>query len=360
MHSKINQKYFEGQSFFVGIDFHNKNWKVTILSQNHEHKSMSHDPDPEILANYLHRNFPGGTFYAAYEAGFCGFYPARKLQQLGIDCRVVNPADVPTGQKEKLQKTDLVDSRKIARTLRNNEFEFIEIPDEQLEADRTLVRQRYSIIKDITRVKNRVRALLKQFDVTIPEHITYYQVRHWSKSYINWLKGLTFQNKSIELTLKYWIKDLEAKREIYKEVNQEVRKLACSSRYDENRRLLMGIPGIGLIGAITLLTEIGDINRFNTLDQLSAFVGLVPAMHGSGDKFRTGTLVHRGRKSLKNTIIEASWTAARKDPALLAKFEELTSTMKKNKAIIRIARKLLNRLRHVLKNQTEYELGVIE
>jgi len=83
-------------------------------------------------------------------------------------------------------------------------------------------------------------------------------------------------------------------------------------------------------------------------------------MYGTGDKMRTGKIIHRGRKELKIMLIEASWEAIRKDPVLMAKFNELAQRMNKNKAIIRIARKLLSRIRFVLMNQQSYELGVVK
>jgi hypothetical protein len=59
-------------------------------------------------------------------------------------------------------------------------------------------------------------------------------------------------------------------------------------------------------------------------------------------------------------IIEAAWEAVRLDPALMAKFNELTRRMNKNKAIIRIARKLVSRMRSVLMAREPYKLGIIE
>ena len=75
---------------------------------------------------------------------------------------------------------------------------------------------------------------------------------------------------------------------------------------------------------------------------------------------QVGKMIHRGRKELKIMLIEASWEAIRKDPALMLKFNELTKRMNKNKAIIRIARKILSRLRFVLQNQQPYSLSIIE
>jgi hypothetical protein len=82
-------------------------------------------------------------------------------------------------------------------------------------------------------------------------------------------------------------------------------------------------------------------------------------MNSSGEKTATGKMTSRGRKKIKIQLIEASWTAVRKDPALMARFNELSKRMNKNKAIIRIAKNLLGRIRHVLRHGVEYVPGVV-
>lgn len=360
MQTQVTKDLFNGQSFYVGIDVHKKSWKVTILNNDYEHKTMSQNPDPNLLASYLKKHFPGGNYHAVYEAGFSGFESCRKLRQLGVDCILVHPADVPTTQKEKLQKTDKVDSRKLARSLRSNEFEAIHIPARKLEADRALVRQRFRLVKDIGRTKNRVKSLLFQFGITIPDRFTAAQTRHWSKVYINWLKDLQINEESLKQTLNNYIQIGEIQRKELLQINRQVRNLSQTDTYRRNYNLLISIPGVGLMTAITFLVQIGDIRRFKRLDDLCNYVGLVPRMYGSGEKMQVGKMIKRGRKELKIMLIEASWEAIRKDPALMLKFNELTKRMNKNKAIIRIARKMLSRIRFVLSHQQEYELSVVK
>lgn len=360
MRTKVTKDSFKDQSFYVGIDYHKKSWQVTILGEQYEHKTMSQNPDPDLLASYLKRNFPGGNYHAVYEAGFSGFESCRKLNQLGVNCLVIHPADVPTSEKEKLQKTDKSDSRKLARSLRSNEFEAIHIPDPELEADRALVRQRFRLVKDIGRTKNRVKSLLYQFGITIPDRFTASQTRHWSKVYINWLKGLSINRLSLRQVLDNYIAIGESQRKDLLLLNKQVRNLSLTEAYKNNYILLLSIPGIGLMTAMTILVQIGDVGRFERLDDLCNYIGLVPKMYGSGEKMQAGKMIKRGRKELKIMLIEASWEAIRKDPALMLKFNELSKRMHKNKAIVRIARKMLGRIRFVLQNQQPYELSVVK
>lgn len=360
MRTEITKDSFNGQSLYVGIDCHKKSWKVTIMGEHYEHKSFSQDPDPDNLAGYLHRNFPGATYNAVYEAGFSGFSACRKLRQLGVDCIVIHPADVPTTQKEKEQKTDKADSRKLARSLRSNEFEAIHIPDPELEADRALMRQRFRQVKDLARTKNRIKSLLFQFGIVIPERFSSSQTRYWPKAYLNWLESIETDHPSLKQVLDNYIRIGVVQRKELLLLEKQVRKLSQTDRYKDNCKLLLSIPGIGIIISMTFLTQIGDVRRFLRLDDLCNYVGLVPRMYGSGDKMKTGKMTKRGRKELKIMLIEASWEAVRKDPALMLKFNDLSKRMNKNKAIIRIARKLLSRIRYVLINRQPYSLGVVK
>jgi len=110
---------------------------------------------------------------------------------------------------------------------------------------------------------------------------------------------------------------------------------------------------------MVLLTELVDINRFKDFDHLSSYAGLVPGEDSSGDTERSTGLSTRRNANLRVLLIESSWVAVRKDPALMMAFVELSKRMPKNQAIIRIARKLLSRIRYVLRNRQYYETGVL-
>jgi len=359
MRSKNNENHFIGQTIYVGIDYHLKNWKITIMGEEYEHKTFSQDPDPHVLYRYLCRMFPGATYKAVYEAGFSGFGACRTLRELGIDCIVVHAADVPTSQKEKYQKTDTIDSRKLARSLRDRQTKGVHIPEEQIEVDRALIRHRFRMVKDLSRIKNRVKSLLYQFGIKIPEAYKDGPSRYWSKAYTNWLIALSEEKKELREVIQSQVQLAEYYRKELLKINKTIRALSQNDYYINNYKLLLTIPGIGPITSMMFLTHLDNIERFQTLDKLCNFVGLVPSMYGSGDKMQMGKLIKRGRKILKVMLIEASWQAIRSDPAMMYKFNELIGKMQKNKAIIRIARKLLSRIRYVLKHQQEYEIGII-
>ena len=100
---------FSGQKIFCGIDVHKKQWMVCIRSEDFELKTFSQNPSAAELVRHLRTNYPSADYQVVYEAGFCGFNAQREFAKEGINCIIVNPADVPTSDKEKRRKTDAVD-----------------------------------------------------------------------------------------------------------------------------------------------------------------------------------------------------------------------------------------------------------
>jgi transposase len=114
---------------------------------------------------------------------------------------------------------------------------------------------------------------------------------------------------------------------------------------------LTTIAGISTLVAMILLTEIITLDRFPSLDHLACFVGLVPGEHSSGDDRTLTGITERKNAYLRWILTEAAWVAVRNDESLALAFNTLCRRMPKNQAIVRIARKLLNRIRFVLKHQ---------
>jgi len=358
MQNARNEINFKGQNIYVGIDSHLRSWKVTIMTENLLHKTFSQDPKPELLANYLKRNFPGADYYSAYEASFCGFGIHRELEKLGIKNIVTNPVDIPTTDKEKKQKEDKRDSRKIAKTLRAGELKGIYIPSKESEELRSLVRYRRTLVKDISRGKNRIKSCLYYHGIQIPVELDSAS-SHWANRFTNWIKGLELTTQYGTIVLQDLLENNLLLRKRLLSITKDIRKASKSDNYSKIYGLLCSIPGIGPITAMTIISELETMKRFKCLDRLCSYIGLVPTTNSTGDTEKTGRVTPRANRALRGCIVESAWVAARIDPALSLAYNELCKRMKANKAIIRIAKKLLNRVRYVLKNETEYVHSII-
>ncbi len=130
-------------------------------------------------------------------------------------------------------------------------------------------------------------------------------------------------------------------------------------KHERKAKLAMRVPGIGPTTAMLFLLEIGDVKRFKGFDALNDFVGFCPDTDSSGSTERDRGITARRHKQLRSAFIEAAWKAIRINPALLESYQVLTQTMKGHQAIIRIARKLLRRLRAVMLTGIAYQKGIV-
>ena len=312
MHMQNNTLNFEGQNIYIGFDVHLKSWQVTILTERIGHKTFVIPPKPEVLSNYLKYNFPNGNYYSAYEAGFSGLWAHFKLKALGINNIVVNPADIPTTQKEKVQKEDKRDSRKIARSLRGGELEAIYIPAESTLDDRSLVRARSMLVGDMTRFKQRIKSFLYFYGIEFPKEFES-KSKHWSGRFMKWLDEIPMKEQSGG-SFRCIDRRSRGQRKLLLETTRKVKLLADSPRYKSRVELLRSIPGIGLINSMVILTEVEDINRFKRDEKFASYVGLIPNSHNSGDKEKMGEITFRSHDFLRKAFIESAWIAVRFDP----------------------------------------------
>jgi len=352
MQAQSKQIDFSGQNFYCGLDTHKKNWAVTIETDNLALKTFTQDADPEALVKHLRKNYPGGNFTAGYEAGYFGYSIQRKLESMGIQCLVIHPADIPTTNKDKDQKRDPRDSRKIARALKNEEVSAIWVPPVELEEDRQLLRTRRTLAKDQTRTKNRIKALLQIHGIKYPEVFSQ-KGSHWSARFITWLQEVRLNKTTGTEALQSYIHQLQFLRSEILAVSRKIKVLTNDNRYEKTYHRLIKIKGIGMITAMTFLTEIGNIHRFKKPDYFRSFIGLVPSSKSSGEKDYQNRITKRANSHLRYLFVEATWIAIRSDPKYLHFYKQYRKRMKENNALIRTAGKLANQVYYCMKNETE-------
>jgi len=349
---------FSGYNIYVGLDTHLKSWRVTTMVEDKVYQTFSQEPNAEALKTYLAKRFPKANYHSAYEASFCGFHIHRKLLALGINSIIVNPADIPTTDKERKQKEDTRDNRKIAKQLSQSDLVPIYVPDIEIEGDRQLVRYRKTISKEITRSKNRIKSQLHFLGIEIPPRFS--NATHWPKRFTQWLEEVEVPTNSAKIILDSHLETVTGLRKKQLMINRAIRQISKKDIYNKNYNLLISIPGIGALTSMIILTEIGDISRFENFDHLSSFVGFVPMTNSTGEKDKVGDITIRRNSMLRGALIESAWVAIKADPVLMLAYQNLTKRMVANRAIVRIAKKLLSRIRYVLINQKPYEKGVVE
>ena len=348
------EKSFKGQAIYVGIDVHKTTWVVTVMTANGNYeKKFSQPASAQKLFENLKNNYPDARYEAVYEAGFTGFSTYYKLKELGINCIIVNAADVPTTDEERRNKTDAVDSAKLARSLKNGELHPIYImPKESLDA-RGVVRVRKTFLKLLNGFKNRIKHLLYNNGVEYPTRFAKPST-HWSRAFTKWLCEEVTLLAEDRVALNLLLEQVECLRRSVLNATRKLRELSQMPYYKKNFEHLLTIPGIGVITAMTILTEIADSSRFANERSFTKYVGFVPDRHDSGDKIRIGGMSGRGNNKLRIAYIEAAWIAIRKDASLCSAYLRYCQRMEKNEAIVRIARSLVHISLALIKNDKDY------
>jgi len=122
--------------------------------------------------------------------------------------------------------------------------------------------------------------------------------------------------------------------------------------------LLVSIPGISYVSALTIIAEIGDINRFPTYKQLQSYAGLIPSTHSSGDKQIHGRITKQGSKWLSHIMIEAAYHQpnCKRIPGFGYYYNDMKKRKGTKTAAVATTRKLLAVAWRLLKDNRPYEV----
>jgi len=348
---------FTGKTIYVGIDVHKKDWQIGLFHSGLVLGNHRIGGNSKGLIDFLSSHYAGATLKCVYESCSWGFNLQRQLTAAGIECIVVHAGDVPGSDKEKKNKTDKVDAVRLARHHAASLLNPIHVPDETLQKERNLMRFRKKLVGDLTRSKNRLKSLLKFQGIDIPAKM---DNSHWSHNFMRWIEEQAAKDKLLQDTLELMLEEVKLQRLLLLKAEKKLRALMSSEKYSALSKRIRSVVGVGPKLSTLFLLEIGDINRFKGFDRLNGMIGFYPGSNSSGDKDIDTGISARRHNELRTMLVEAAWQAIRQDPAMLDAYEQLTKRMKGNEAIIRIARKLLRRMRAVLISGIDYQKGIVK
>ena len=355
---KMREYILKEKEIFVGLEDSKRTWKLCVRSNGVVAHETGMPAKYNVLHNYFRNKFPECRIKVMYEAGFRGFSLHDQLVADGWEC-IVTPPHTVTEEKCQRKKNDKIDCRRLAKNLENNDYRSCFVPDKELREDRQISRLYGQVQGDIVRVSNRIRKTLEFHDL---DH--YFPPGRWSqKQYREVKQKLDSINISSSLQSSFTIlySELTHLRDLKKNLLQELRKLAKKERYKESVKLLRSVPGIGPLTSIRLMLEWGNVDRFKRKEEFAGFLGLTPSEYSSGEQERKGHITRQGCRWVRAWLVESSWIAVKRDPALLEKYQNVYKHCgSKKKAIVAVARKLALRLRALLLTRQEYVIGVLE
>lgn len=269
---------------------------------------------------------------------------------------IVNPADIPSGDKEKKRKSDKMDANKLSREMAKGDLRGVFVPTIEMEHARALMRERTRMVWDQTACKSRIYHLMMCSGISLGE---FDGTKYWSARFIAFLKQLDCGSVVLKQSLHFAVEEYIQIRKLILEATRAIRELSRQPGYAEIQRVLQSIPGVGLVNAMIMMTEIQDMSRFSNLDHLCSYAGIVPDKSSSGEIEKTKGITHRSNKYLRPAIVESCWTLVRLDPAMLSMYNRYCQRMHENKAIIKIAHVLLRRMRTLWFKKQEYVKGIL-
>lgn len=346
-----NSTEFNDQKFFIGMDVHKKSWAITIRSLGLQIARFTMPPSVETLVQHMKKNYPGGKYYSAYEAGFCGTDIHEQLCKSGVENIIVNASDIPTTDKQRKNKTDLHDSRAIAEKLEKNEIHGIHVLTREQQELRSLFRLRQQRVIDVTRANNRMKSYLFYLAIEIPAELS--KTEYLSKKALDWLANLELAAEAGTITLNIYSEELKHQRNQLSQITRQLRQ-QIKSLHAKSYECLITVPGIGPITAMALLAEIADFKRFKHQDEYCSYLGLMPWEESSGDTIRTKGIQPRCNKFLRPLLMEAAWAAIRSNRDLFAYYSK-HAVKDSKKAIVKVSRKVSLMARGVVQSQLPYD-----
>jgi transposase len=280
----------------VGVDLHQRFCYMTALDSRGKQLNAQAVPNETAALQAYFRQFKKPV-RAVVEA--CSFWPAfRQAVGQQVELRLAHSQQVKAIAAAKL-KNDRIDSATLAHLLRCDLLPEAWMADETTRELRLQVRTRATLVRQRTRLKNQVHAILHQHGLK-PDVTDLF-----GKAGRNWLEQAPLSKKARRAVTTY-LELIDGFTVHVRQQDQEVKEFVGT---DPRAKWLMTIPGIGPYSAMLLLAEIGDIGRFADKGALSNYAGLVPWVRQSADKRRSGGITRVGSPWLRWIMVEAAQVA---------------------------------------------------
>lgn len=386
--------------YIVGIDIGKNHHEASIVSPEGKQIGRSlrfatTHKGADSLMSFIFKNIGNSPCVFGMEATGHYWYPIYSfLKAKGYTIYVINPIQSDSLRKMYIRQTknDSIDSFLIAKVIRFGQFGTTSMADENILAMRQLCRYRDSVISSRTEIKLRIGTIMeqifpeyeKQFSslwvstsmgilekYLTPENIEnapidelFEIIKDKSHNRLTRAKAIsikeaaadTFGIKIAQDAFSFQLKQLIDRMNF---LDKQIEALDCQilEYYEKFDCYLHTIPGIGIIGAATILAEIGDISRFKNSSSLIAFAGIDPTVRQSGEFNSTHNhMSKRGSPYLRHAIFLAATTCSFHNSPLNAYYKKKRDQGKHHlTATGAVARKLTSVIYAVLRDSKPYE-----
>jgi len=360
-----------------GLDIHKKFMVATILCRDSSKEQIRLDRNDEGILALKFWVIENKCNVVACESTSDFWVPIYDTLINYVPVIVGNARDMKAFSHK---KTDKIDSEFIAQLALNDMIKPSRIFSPDHRQFRSMVRLRFKLVQKRTDIKNETSSILSSqmlhlndvlsdifgkngrmilsgiCDGQNIDHIVS-KLTHNVRKKADQIKEI-FRNEVpqyVLIRLKTCLKIIES---IDEQISVLENEIFCYANKHHNREMdiLMSCPGIGELSAATLIAEIGDLHDFSSGDKLASWLGVVPNVYQSADKYHNGRITKRGSRVARWILTQVAQSAARtKNSKLKMFFNRKVKTIGFQKAIIALARKIVTIIWHLITNDEMYE-----
>lgn len=347
------------QVIMIGCDLHDRSMLIRFCCGSDQPQQRAYDNDAtgrrsmiRMLKAFANKHNAGRIVFV-YEASGQGFGLCDQLEEEQIECHVLSPTHLPKTRKSAKQKTDAKDAQMLLEQVRGhvlagNDLPVVWTPPQRLRDDRELVRARIDIADETTRIKSKLLATLKRYGVVRPDWYT----PRWTRRMVRWLREdvCPSLDLAVAAVAEQLIDQYEQLIVSQGKLDKAIKQLAQTDRYRVPFQMLQQFKGVGLLTAMSFLTEMGDLNRFGNRRQVAAYLGLCPSSFETGkNDDRKGRITRQGPSRLRKVLCQAAWTSLQHCPRAQRDYHRIKQGQSKRtkKALVALMRKLAIRMWHV-------------
>ena len=264
-----------------------------------------------------------------------------------INVKLANPAKTKAIASARI-KTDTIDSMVLANLLRTDFIAESYLAPKEVRDIRELVRYRMTLVRLRSLLKSRIRSVLFKTGEIVPK------TNILGLSAGKYISGLSLRS--------IYREEINSSLELAKAVTREIEifeeKIELKAKLDEDTKILMTVPGISFFSALLIISEIGDYRRFPSARKLCCSAGLVPSIHASGGKTRTGRIIKQGSANLRFALLQAIPHLVRKHDGLAKQYYRISKKKGIKTARIALSRKLLAIMLSMLRKREPFRSDI--
>ena len=322
---------------FIGLDIHKKYFVAAGVNRDLTQVMASREVPIRQLKHWAEKNLTSQD--AVVLEMTTNTYPVYDtLKPFAGSVTVVHPPHVALIVRAQV-KTDKKAAITLAQLHAAGLLPGVWIPPVEVRELRVLIAHRRKMVRLRSVAKCRLHSILQSHDIELPEGF-----EPFSDEMRPWWEALRI-SKLERCCLRSDLETLDFADRQVEQIEITIKELAAR---DEKIPLLVQLPGVGLLTAITILAAIGDIRRFPTAKQLVGYAGLGARVHDSGMTHATGRITKAGRKDLRYALVEAANHACVDHPRWKVEFARLQPRLGRSKALVAISRKMLVAIWHLL------------